>query len=171
MPTFYFGVKMVVHDTVQKRLEEIAKRAAEAKGIEFVHLEIAGTKRNPVFRVFIDKPSGVTIDDCSLVSADIEGVLDNEDPIPGPYVLEVSSPGLDRELYKIEDFRRFTGSLAKVKMKKEFTGPSSLNGRIIGVEGDTIEFEDRSAGKLEFPYEMVAKANLKVDLKQELSRG
>jgi ribosome maturation factor RimP len=94
-------------NSIAGKIREIALKAASDRGLEFVHSEIAGTKRNAVVRIFVDKPGGVTIDDCSTLSRDVEAVLDELDVIPSAYVLEVSSPGLERELYSIDDFRKF----------------------------------------------------------------
>jgi len=156
--------------SIEERIRNIARKAAADNGVEFVHLEMAGTKRNQVVRVFADKEGGITIEDCSKVSRSIEAEMDADDFMPGTYVLEVSSPGLDRELYSLADFERFAGNLAKVKMKQDFEGPRSLNGRIVSVNDGEIEFEDRTAGTLTIPYESVAKANLKVDFERELNR-
>lgn len=156
--------------SIEERIREIAIKAAKENGVEFVHLEIAGTKRNQVVRVFADKEGGITIEDCSNVSRSIEKVMDADDFMPGAYVLEVSSPGLDRELYSLDDFVKFSGKLAKIKMKPDFAGPKSLNGRIVKVDGTAVAFEDRTAGEIVFPYASVAKANLKVDIGQELNR-
>ncbi len=76
---------------------------------------MVGTQRKPSVRIFIDKPEGVTLDDCSNMSRRVEAVLDAEDFIPTAYNLEVSSPGLERELYSLKDFEKFAGNLAKVK--------------------------------------------------------
>lgn len=138
--------------------------------MEFVHLEIGGTKRNQVVRIFADKEGGITIEDCSNVSRSVEAAMDADDFMPGAYVLEVSSPGLDRELYSIADFEKFAGKLAKVKMAAGFDGPKALNGRIVRVDGEEIVFDDRSAGEVVLPYALVAKANLKIDIDQDLNR-
>lgn len=156
--------------SIESRIREIAERAAVENGVEFVHLEIAGTRRNQVVRVFADKEGGITIEDCSKVSRSIESIMDADDFMPGAYVLEVSSPGLDRELYSLADFEKFAGKLAKVKMARGFEGPQALNGRIIRVEGDRIFFDDRTAGEVVIPYSSVAKANLKIDIDEELNR-
>jgi ribosome maturation factor RimP len=155
---------------IEDRIRKIAINAARENQVEFVHLEIAGTKRNQIVRVFADKDGGITIEDCSNVSRAIERVMDAEDFMPAAYVLEVSSPGLDRELYNVEDFAKFVGKLAKVKLKPEFDGPKALNGRIKKVEGEEIVLEDRTAGEVVFPYSSVARANLKIDIDQELNR-
>lgn len=157
--------------SIEERIREIAAKAAADNGAEFVHLEFAGTRRNPIVRVFADKEGGITIEDCSNVSRSIEAVMDESDLIASSYVLEVSSPGLDRGLYSLADFEKFAGSLAKVKMKPSFEGQSSYNGRITSVNGENIIFEDRTSGEVTIPYSSVLKANLKVDLQQELSRA
>jgi ribosome maturation factor RimP len=156
--------------SIEERIKEIAKKATADNGVEFVHLELAGTKRNQVVRVFADKEGGINIEDCSKVSRSIEAEMDADDFMPGTYVLEVSSPGLDRELYSLADFERFAGNLAKLKMRPDFEGPKSLNGTIVSVLDGDIVFEDRTAGTLTIPYASVAKANLKVDIGRELNK-
>ena len=156
--------------SIEERIKEIAKKATADNGVEFVHLELAGTKRNQVVRVFADKEGGINIEDCSKVSRSIEAEMDADDFMPGTYVLEVSSPGLDRELYSLADFGRFAGNLAKVKMRPDFEGPKSLNGTIVSVLDGDIVFDDRTAGTLTIPYASVAKANLKVDIGRELNK-
>jgi len=160
-----------MQDTARNdRISEIAASAAKLNGVEFVRSEIVGSKRNPTVRVYIDKPDGVTLDDCSSVSHAIEAVLEADDFIPLSYVLEVSSPGLERELYGLSDFGRFVGHKAKVKLAGEHDGRRSLSGRIIGIEGDEIVFEDRTVGQVRFRFGSVAKANLRVDLESEFKR-
>lgn len=156
--------------SIAGRIEKIAVDAAGKNGVEFVHIEIVGTKRNMVVRVYIDKPEGVTIEDCSTVSRDMEAVLDADDFIPGAYTLEVSSPGLERGLYSLEDFRKFAGRKAKVKTSEAIDGQANFNGRIIEVDENEIVFEDRTNGTVRIPFESVAKANLKVDLAEEFKR-
>lgn len=158
------------HQSIKGRIQDIAVQASAKHGVEFVHAEVAGTKRNMIVRVFIDKPEGVTIEDCSMVSRSMEEVLDADDFIPSAYVLEVSSPGLDRGLYSIDDFRRFAGKRAKVKTAAAIGGQANFNGRIIEVEGEEIVFEDKTNGLVRIPFKEVQKANLKVDLSEEFGR-
>lgn len=152
---------------ITQRVAEIARETAAKASIEVVHVETAGTKRDMVVRVFIDKEGGVTLDDCSNVSRGIEEVLDAEDIIPSRYVLEVSSPGIERELYSLADFVRFTGELAKVKTSIDVNGQKNFVGKIESVDGETITINDRNAGPVSFEYSAVLKANLKIDLSKE----
>ena len=156
--------------SIAGKIEKIAVDAAGRNGVEYVHTEVVGTKRNLVVRVYIDKPEGVTIEDCSTVSRDMEAVLDADDFIPGAYTLEVSSPGLERGLYSVDDFRKFAGKKAKVKTSQAIDGQSNFNGRIIEVDGNEIVFEDRTSGSVRIPFESVDKANLKVDLAEEFKK-
>lgn len=158
------------HST-DERIREIANRIAEENNLELVHTQVAGSSKNLIVRVFIDKPNGVTHDDCSIVSRRLETILDAEDFIPSAYTLEVSSPGLERELYSLRDFEKFAGSLAKVKTNQPFEGQKNFRGRIEKVTGEEIVFEDKTKGTVRFPYNAVAKANLEVDLEEELKRS
>jgi ribosome maturation factor RimP len=155
---------------VAERVSQIAARVAGEKGVEFVNTEIAGTKRNMVVRVFVDKPDGVTIDDLTAVSRAMESILDEEDFIPTAYLLEVSSPGLERGLFSLDDFRKFTGKKAKVKTNTEIAGQANFNGRIAGVDGDVVEFDDKTTGRIRLPFADISKANLRVDLSEEFKR-
>lgn len=152
---------------ITERVRQGAEKVARDTNTELVHVEVAGTNRDLVVRIYIDKDGGVTLDDCSGFSQAVEAVLDAEDIVPVRYVLEVSSPGIERELYSIEDFRRFAGRLAKVKTKAAIDGQKTFVGMIKAVEGETIEFDDRSKGSVTFGYGDVEKANLKIDLSQE----
>ena len=111
---------------------------------------------------------GITTDDCSVFSNQFGDILDAEDLIHAEYILEVSSPGLERELYSLRDFERFSGSLAKVKTKQAINGQKNFRGRILKTEGEEIFFEDRTSGNVNFPHNAVVKANLEFDLEAEL---
>jgi ribosome maturation factor RimP len=173
-PTFYFarlfqrGFEMELR-SIGERVKEIASQAVKDSDIELVHVEIAGVKRDQVFRVYIDKVGGVTLEDCSSISQKIEDVLDAEDFISSKYVLEVSSPGIERQLYSLADFVKFTGQLAKVKLKKEIDGQKTFVGTITSVD-EAITLDDRTAGEVRFGYADVEKANLKIDLNSEFRR-
>jgi ribosome maturation factor RimP len=156
--------------SIEQRVREIGKRVASEKNLEFVHSEIGGSKRNPTVRIFIDKPGGVTIEDCTEVSGLVEAVLDADDFIPSSYVLEISSPGLERELYSLEDFQRFTGKQVRIKADDAINGQRNFRGKIVSVEDGTITVEDKTTGIISIPYDSVKKANLLIDLETELKK-
>jgi len=155
---------------INGRVSEIAAAAASENGVEFVQSEISGTKRNPTVRVYIDKPEGVSLEDCSTISRVIEAVLDADDFISHSYTLEVSSPGLERGLFSLSDFERFAGHRVKVKTSREVGGRKSFGGMIVGVDGDEVVLDDRTHGIVRIPFEAVSRANLRIDLEQEFKR-
>lgn len=156
--------------STEGRIKDIAAKAAEANGVEFVHCEIVGAKRNMTVRVYINKPGGVSVEDCASVSRSMEETLDADDFIPAAYLLEVSSPGLERELYSVEDFRKFIGQKVKVKLGSAVNGQKVFVSRIAGVDGSDIILSDKGQGEIRFPYSEVVKANLRVDLEQEFKK-
>jgi ribosome maturation factor RimP len=157
--------------SVADRVQAIAERVAIDHGLELVHAEVAGPDNKPIVRIFIDKPNGVTHQDCSEVSLHVGTVLDVEDFIHASYTLEVSSPGIERGLYKRQDYERFAGSLAKLRTRKPIHGQRNFRGRLLGIDGEDILFEDRTSGPVRVPFEVVAKANLEMDVDAEFKRG
>ncbi len=155
-------------EEIVNAVRSAARKVSEAHDLEFVHAEVAGTKRNMVVRIFVDKDGGVTLDDCGKASKAIEEMLDADDTIPVAYVLEVSSPGLERELYSIDDFRKFAGKTVRVKTSAEFAGKKQFKGTLEGVSDELVTVNDRQAGIVELPYDKVTKANLVFDLAEEL---
>ena len=153
--------------SVEGRVREIAERAASERGLELVHAEVAGGARSPVVRIFIDKPGGVTHDDCSQVSLHVGTVLDVEDFIPSAYTLEVSSPGLERGLYRREDYERFAGRMAKMKSRSPVNGQRNFRGRVVGLEGENVVFDDKTTGRVLVPFADIVKANLEIDVEEE----
>src|SRR5258705_12853973 len=122
--------------SIAGRVQEIAERVAIDHGLELVHAEVAGPANKPIVRIFIDKPQGVTHEDCSEVSVHLGTILDVEDFIHASYTLEVSSPGLERGLYKRADYERFAGSDAKMKTRLPINGQRNFRGRSVGVHGN-----------------------------------
>jgi len=104
-------------ETLKDRLVALLEPAIEAEGMELVQLEIGGAGRRQAVRVFLDKPGGVGLDDCARMSRTLGALIDVEDPISASYVLEVSSPGVNRPLTKPAHFERAVGQRVRVKMK------------------------------------------------------
>jgi ribosome maturation factor RimP len=156
---------------IQERIREIVGRVAEEHGVEHVHTDVGVIGRNAALRVFIDKPGGVTHADCSTVSHHIGTVLDVEDFISSAYTLEVSSPGLERGLYKREDYERFAGKQAKVRTRDAINGQRNFRGTIVSVEGDRVAFDDVVSGSVSLPVAGIVKANLEIDVEEEFRRA
>ena len=98
-------------------------------------------------------------------------ILDVEDFIHASYTLEVSSPGLERGLYNRADFERFAGNNAKMKTRQPIDGQRNFRGRLLGLDGDDVLFEDRTNGQVRVPLDVITKANLEVDVEEELRRS
>lgn len=154
-----------------ERIQEIAERAAAENDLELVHVDVLGAGRSPTIRIFIDKEGGVTHEDCSIVSREVGAILDEEDFISSAYMLEVSSPGLERQLYSLKDFEKFAGKSARVKTYKPINGQRNFSGRIKTIENEEIVFDDKTSGEVRFPFESVAKANLEIDIEEEFKRS
>jgi ribosome maturation factor RimP len=156
--------------SIDERIRQVAADVAANRELEFVRSEVAGTKRNPLIRIFLDKEGGISVEDCAEASREIESVLDREDLIPMKYVLEVSSPGLERELFALRDFERFAGKLVKLKTRSEINGTRSHVGWIDAVNGGNVSLRDRKGAVIEVPFDQIEKANLKIDLSSEFRR-
>jgi len=122
-------------------LEKLIEPAIEQLGYELSDLELKLGGGNGVVRVFIDKPEGVDLSDCEIVSRQLSAVLDVEDPLPGHYRLEVSSPGLDRKLTKPEHFQRFLGETIRVKLRFPVAGRRNFRGTLRAADDEKIEVE------------------------------
>ena len=157
--------------SIGQKVQEIAERVAIDHGLELVHAEVAGPENKPIVCVFIDKPQGVTHEDCAKVSLHLGTILDVEDFIHASYTLEVSSPGLERGLYKRADYERFAGSDAKMKTRLPINGQRNFRGRLLGVDGNEVLFDDRTNGKVKIPLEIIKEAKLEVDVSEELRRS
>ena len=130
-----------------------------ALGYDFWGLEYFTHGSQAVLRVFIDSPNGIGVEDCASVSRQISAVLDVEDPITGEYTLEVSSPGMDRPLFTLEQFRLYVGEQVRVRLRMPFEGRRNFNGRLVNVEDeDVIVAVDEHEYLL--PIEMIDKAHL-----------
>ncbi len=113
-----------------EQVRAIAERVTASSGLELVDVEFRGGGRSRMLRITIDKPAGVTHEDCANVSREVGTILDVEDAVPGSYLLEVSSPGLDRKLTRAAEFERFVGSLIRLTTREPITGIRHFEGRL-----------------------------------------
>jgi ribosome maturation factor RimP len=119
-------------------LAKLLEPAIERLGYELADLEVRLGGKGGLVRVFIDKPEGIDLDDCETVSRAVSALLDVEDPVPGNYNLEVSSPGLDRKLTKVEHFQRFEGEIVKVQMRFPIEGRRRFRGTLVSSDDENI---------------------------------
>jgi len=158
-----------------EQVRAIADRVAGSRGLEVVDVELRGGGKARMLRVFIDKQGGVTHEDCAEFSRELGTILDVEDVVPGnSYVLEVSSPGLDRKLFRPVDFERFTGSRIKLTTRDPLNGNRHFEGKLDKFENGRLTLDlnearnprkkprtgDSAAQKLEIDLTNVEKANL-----------
>jgi ribosome maturation factor RimP len=154
------------------QVRAVAERVAISLGLELVEVEMRGGGKARMLRIFIDKPAGVTHEDCANVSREVSTILDVEDAVPGgSYVLEVSSPGLDRKLFRPADFERFQGSRVKLTTRMPVNGNRHFEGRLEHFEAGRLTLDladarrkhrpaDGAPQKLEVELANVEKANL-----------
>jgi len=146
-------------------LQDRLNKLITSMGYEFVGCEAIPQGSELLFRIYIDAPKGVTIDDCSLVSRQISALMDVEDPIQARYRLEVSSPGLDRPLFELEHFKRFIGQRVKVKLYTPVDQRRQFKGIIQSVEGETITLIlDDTGAEVRIAYALIDKANIIADV-------
>ena len=154
--------------TPEQRVTEIADRLLASLGMELVEIEYKREGRAMVLRVYIDKPGGVNLDDCADVSRELSAILDVEDVIPARYLLEVSSPGLNRPLTKEADYLRYAGRLVKIRtrmltpddkgnMRKTFFG------ELLGYHDGIVRMKLKEGQTASLPLVGIAKANLEFE--------
>ncbi len=122
-------------------LAAMLEPTVERLGYELADLDVRVASQDGLIRLFIDKPDGIGLEDCETVSRAVSALLDVEDPIPGNYSLEVSSPGLDRKLTKAEHFQRFIGDTVKVKLRLPLDGRRRFRGVLVAQDDDSIVVE------------------------------
>lgn len=152
------------------RIRRLVTETVEGQGYELVEFELKGGGKNSVLRIFIDRPDGISHQDCALVSGQVGTVLDIEDLIPFSYTLEVSSPGLDRKLVKDSDYTRFQGKLAKIQTRIPLQHQKAFKGKLGGLQDGKILLELLNGTKLEIPLDVVSEARLEFDWTEERAR-
>lgn len=144
-------------------IREILEPVVTALGYQVWGVEYIGQGRHSLLRVYIDKEGGINIEDCAEASLQISSILDVEDPISGEYTLEVSSPGLDRMLFTLDQFRLYEGSRVKLRLSENFEGRRNFGGIIKAVTDDEVVLVS-GEDEYVFPYELVEKANIVADI-------
>lgn len=153
-------------EEIQEKIAALAESIAEQHGVRVYDVEIVGNARSPFVRVYLDKEDGVSLEECAKFSRSLSALIDVEDPIPTAFVLEVSSPGLDRQLKKLKHYKQSIGRLAKVVIKnRSADGQNMLIGRIMDVQGDVITLLTGDGQNLLIPFDTISRARLEIELK------
>ena len=142
-------------------LVNLVNPVISAMGYELWGLEYIPQGKSSLLRIYIDNESGITVDDCARVSDQVAGVLDVNDPIRGHYDLEVSSPGLDRPLFTLEQFARYQGSDVRLRLRGKLDGRRNFNGRIEEVRDGVVRILD-DGNSYSIPGDQIDKANIKL---------
>ena len=153
----------VSEQNIISNIKELLEPLLFENNLELFDIEYKGLGRKGVLRVFIDKESGVTIDDCAKISRELGNLLDVHDVIPGSYNLEISSPGLTRPLRKRDDYIRFKGKKVKIKTLEDIQDKKVFTGKLLDFIDDTVSVETDGTRYL-IPYNKIEKANLELDM-------
>lgn len=143
-----------------EKIRSMAERIAVSEGLALFDIELKGGRSNQLLRVYIDKPQGVSHADCENVSHQLSALLDVEDPFPGKYTLEVSSPGLERELVKARDYEYFAGRRARLVLRESQDNQKVLEGRLAGYDAGKVRLDLGEGGVHEFDLGNIARARL-----------
>ena len=152
-----------------EKVQAIAERVAGSLGLEIVEIEMRGGGKSRMLRIFIDKPPGVTHEDCANLSREVSTILDVEDAVSGSYVLEVSSPGLDRKLFRPADFVRFQGSRVKLTTRTPVNGNRHFEGRLEHFESGRLTLDLTEARRKHRPKQHAGEAPAPHKLEVELA--
>ncbi|KAB3531342.1 ribosome maturation factor RimP [Alkaliphilus serpentinus] len=147
---------------VEKITEELVTPIIESGNYELVDIEFKKEGPHRYLRVYVDKPGGITLDDCQGISEALSEKLDERDPIPENYFLEVSSPGIDRPLKKDKDFQKFKGELVELKLFEAINGQKLLEGQLMGLENNHIMLKINHSDTLQIPRDKIAITRLAI---------
>ncbi|HYK91694.1 MAG TPA: ribosome maturation factor RimP [Acidobacteriota bacterium] len=151
-------------ESLEARITSLAEQVAASMGMEVVLVEVKGGGNRSIVRTFIDQPDGVSLSDCERFSKRFSVELDVEDCIPFSYVLEVSSPGLERPLIKESDYTRFAGRNARVRTRLPVEGQRNFQGKILGMDQGRLGLEIAPGKRIEILLTDIEKANLVAEI-------
>ncbi|MCL4502354.1 MAG: ribosome maturation factor RimP [Deltaproteobacteria bacterium] len=158
-------------DETITRVTELVQPLLTAQGVELVELQYSQPRRGKgTLRLFLDQPGGITLEVLSRLSRVVSELLDVHDLIPGPFTLELSSPGATRALKKPEDYRRYTGRLVRITTRTPWEGRQVHRGILQGLEEETVCLQEEGKAKL-IPLKEIAKARLDLEIKNSGKEG
>jgi ribosome maturation factor RimP len=144
-------------------LQQLLEPVVTALGYELWGIEVNAYSRHTLLRVYIDSPTGITVDDCATVSRQVGSTLDVSDPLKGSYTLEVSSPGWDRPLFTPAQYARYVGEPVALRLAYVVDGKRNCNGRLVAVHEEQVEVELSTGERSKVPFAAIKKARLAVE--------
>ncbi len=154
------------NQSYREKIIELVEPVLASEKMELVEIECLRGKTHWMVRIYIDKEGGITLDDCAMISAEVGDLLDINEVPPGPYNLEISSPGLDRPLTRDKDFIRYTGHTVKIRTAEKIEGKKNFSGRLedfIQKEGGEIVVINVEGNSYSIPRSTIVKANLQYE--------
>ena len=145
---------------MNEQLEALIEPVVTGLGCELWGVERLSQGKYSLLKIFIDAEEGIDVEDCARVSRQVSSLLDVEDPFTGKYTLEVSSPGLDRRLFKLEQFEVFKGARVKLKLRKPYEGRRKFTGLLCGIEEEDVVLRSSNDEEILFPFGEIERANI-----------
>ncbi len=164
LPTLLFLYEIMSKEELIDKIRLLIEPVINSLGVELDYIEFDRMKSRALMRIYIDHEAGIKIEDCERVSREVSAILDVEDLIPNAYVLEVSSPGLDRPLRKPGDFKRFTGSTIRAITVEPVEKETFFIGKLIEADDNEIQLLLPKERRVTIPYKNISKARLEVDI-------
>lgn len=157
----------MVTNSIDEQLLTITKEVVSDLGFDLIDIELTGNRSQQVIRVYIEKPGGILLSDCVAVSRKLGECLDEKDVIDNSYRLEISSPGIERPLRKIQDYERYVGHRVRIRLQGRLKGKRRIAGKLVEVEDNIVRIISQNGEKVSFSLADIAKANLDVDWDKE----
>jgi len=156
-----------IDESIKEQLNDLV----QAEGLRLLATEVVGGAPKAILRLIVDGEDGVNLDQCALISRQASALLDVEDHTQQAYNLEVSSPGLDRKLFSVDDYTRYAGKQVTIRMKPSYREKRSVVGELVGIEGDFLKINLESGESVELPFGEIFETRLEVDWKSILKEG
>jgi ribosome maturation factor RimP len=149
----------MTQESLHSRLRELIEPIASSLGLSIWGIQVPASPKGGILRIYVDSEQGVTIDDCAELSRHVNVILDVEDPMPGPYTLEVSSPGLERPFFAFEQLEPYLGRLLQVQLKAPLLGSKKWKGHVLRLENEELILQTDKQ-EIHIPWDQVHKARL-----------
>ena len=149
---------------MSEQIEEMIEPLVNGLGCQLWGIEKLSQGKYSVLKIYIDAEKGIEVEDCARISRQVSALLDVEDPFKGNYTLEVSSPGLDRRLFKLDQFESYKGAQVKLSLRRPYEGRRRFTGLLCGIEEEDVVLRSDSNEEILFPFEQIERANIIPDI-------